>query len=63
MATSSFSREFVISNPQSVEKLITSLENPTKIKLEKRDAITEQQNKQKIVCKLQAHLASMNLYK
>lgn len=61
MATSSFSRKFIISQPQAIEQLIHSMENPTQIKLEKRDSEQEKQLKQAILCKLQARLASTKL--
>lgn len=61
MATSSFSKSFVISNPKAVEQLVHSIENPTTIKLEKRDLAKETERKKAILCNLDKRLASMNL--
>lgn len=61
MATSSFSKEFVIDDPKSVELLIDALENPVEIKLVKRDPIKEEERKKEILCKLEKRLASLNL--
>lgn len=59
MATSSFSRNFVIADDKEVDKLIHSLENPTKVVLEKRDLAEEKIRQEKIACKLNEFIRSL----
>ncbi|STO55090.1 Uncharacterised protein [Canicola haemoglobinophilus] len=59
MATTSFSRNFVIADDKEVDKLIHSLENPTKVVLEKRDLAEEKRRKEKILSKLNEFIGSL----
>lgn len=59
MATSSFSREFVISDPKAVDKLIEAMENPVIIKLKPRKEESEEERKA-FLCKLKEHIRSQN---
>lgn len=59
MATSSLSRDFVISDPKSIDKLIHAMENPVKFKLEKRNPEQEKQRKEKALCNFLAQLNSL----
>lgn len=59
MATSSLSRDFVISDPKSIDKLIWAMENPTIFHLEE-DTRTEEEKKEdteKLLCKIRERLA------
>lgn len=61
MATSSFSKNFVIEDEKSVELLIEAMENPVEIVLPKRDLEQEAKRKAEILCKLDKRLALLNL--
>lgn len=55
MATSSFSKHFVISDPKEAEKLIYAMENPTPIFLEMRKEETEEERKS-FLCQLKKYI-------
>lgn len=59
MATSSFSRDFVISDPKAIEQLIHDFENPIEIKLKKIDPVEKEKQKKAALCKLKTRLALM----
>lgn len=59
MATSSFSKKFVIEDPKAVEQLIRAMENPVKIKLKPQREESEAERKE-FLCKLQQHIRSLN---
>ena len=60
MATSSFSKNFVISDQKVVKDLLYAIDNPTEIQLRKTNPSQEEQKKQDILCAIKQQLASMN---
>ena len=60
MATSSFSKNFVISNQKVVKDLLYAIDNPTEIQLRKTNPSQEEQKKQDVLCAIKKQLASMN---
>lgn len=59
MATSSFSKKFVIDNPKEVEKLIYAMENPTPVVLSKPKVESAEERKD-FLCQLKKRIHSMN---
>lgn len=59
MATSSLSRDFVITDHQSVDKLIYAMEHPVKIKVTKPDFEKDKQETQEALCAIKKFLASV----
>ena len=60
MATSSFSKNFVISDQKAVKDLLHAIDNPTEIQLRKINPSQEEQKKQDVLCAIKKQLASMN---
>lgn len=60
MATSSFSKNFVIEDEKSVELLIEAMENPVEIVLPKRDLEQEAKRKAEILAKIREKLQLEN---
>ena len=60
MATSSFSKNFVISDQNVVKDLLYAIDNPTEIQLRKTNPSQEEQKKQDVLCAIKKQLASMN---
>ncbi|WP_315569172.1 hypothetical protein [Haemophilus parahaemolyticus] len=60
MATSSFSKNFVISDQKVVKDLLYAIDNPTEIQLRKTNPSQEEQKKQDVLCTIKQQLASMN---
>ncbi|MBS6009803.1 hypothetical protein [Haemophilus parahaemolyticus] len=60
MATSSFSKNFVISDQKVVKDLLYAIDNPTEIQLRKTNPSQEEQKKQDVLCAIKKQLASMN---
>lgn len=61
MATSSFSKNFVISDQKVVKDLLYAIiDNPTEIQLRKTNPSQEEQKKQDVLCAIKQQLASMN---
>ena len=60
MATSSFSKNFVISDQKVVKDLLYAIDNPTAIQLRKTNPSQEEQKKQDDLCAIKKQLASMN---
>lgn len=59
MATSSFSKNFVIDDPDAVEQLIQAMENPTQITLSpRRSEEQEQKDIEDFLCAAKKQLAS-----
>ena len=50
MATSSFSKNFVISDQKVVKDLLYAIDNPTEIQLRKTNPSQEEQKKQDVLC-------------
>lgn len=59
MATSSFDKDFIISDPQSVERLIEALEKPTVINLPKKDLEKERLEEQDLLCRFSTYFDSL----
>ena len=59
MATSSFSKNFVISDQKVVKDLLYAIDNPTEIQLRKTNP-SQEQKKQDVLCAIKKQLASMN---
>lgn len=59
MATSSFSKKFVIDNPKEAEKLLQAMENPTPIVLSKTP-IEQETERKDFLCQLKQRIRSMN---
>lgn len=60
MATTSFSKNFVINDPKAVKDLLQAIENPTEIVLKNKDVSQEEQRKQDLLCAIKKQLASAN---
>lgn len=61
MATSSFSKKFIINNPKEVEKLIYAMENPTPVKISpEKSSEQEQKDTETLLCAIKKRLASLN---
>ena len=60
MATSSFIKNFVISDKKVVKDLLYAIDNPTEIQLRKTNPSQEEQKKQDVLCAIKKQLASMN---
>ena len=60
MATSSFSKNFVISDQKVVKDLLYAIDNPTEIQLRKTNPSQEEQKNQDVLCAIKKQLASMN---
>ena len=60
MATSSFSKNFVISDQKVIKDLLYAIDNPTEIQLRKTNPSQEEQKKQDVLCAIKKQLASMN---
>nr|WP_314741832.1 hypothetical protein [uncultured Haemophilus sp.] len=60
MATSSFSKNFVINDPNAIKDLLQAIEHPTEITLKKKNVPQEEQRKQDLLCAIKKQLASAN---
>lgn len=61
MATSSFSKKFVIDNPKEVEKLIEAMENPIKVYIQPELSSEEEaKEKEALICAIKKRLACLN---
>lgn len=60
MATSSFSKKFIIEDPKAIEQFIYAMENPTPITLKPAKEESEDERKE-FLCKLSEHISSLKL--
>lgn len=59
MATSSLSRDFIVNDPKSIDKLIEAMDNPVKIELPKTNEKQEKESENKALCAIKKYLASL----
>lgn len=59
MATSSFNKRFIVEDPKEINKLLTALENPVDIYVQKRDPAQAEQDKQALLCSIKEQLLLM----